>query len=120
MAIGLQAWLVASQRRLAKRAMPGPELVGRTVVVNTHGDTAVRGVVYGQYADRWTLRQATFLAVGSDAEAPAGGLVHIPTRNVSTVQELEPPGIRNLQARGASPELVDAAKRGMQRRAERG
>jgi hypothetical protein len=70
----------------------GPPLVGRTVVVNTRkpDDQTIRGVLHGQYADRWTLRNAVY--VTGVGETPAAQLVHVPVANIAFVQEIEPPG----------------------------
>ncbi len=75
---------------LHSRLAPGPTLVGRTVVIHTRrpDDQSIRGVLHGQYADRWTLRDAYVVtAVGENA---AGGLQHIPVANIAWAQELQP------------------------------
>jgi hypothetical protein len=67
---------------------PGPSLVGKTVVVNTRqpDDQTIRGVVYGHYADRITLRDAVYVTGVGEQAAP--GLEHIPVGNVSAMQEI--------------------------------
>jgi hypothetical protein len=73
--------------RLAER---GPSLVGKTVVINTckPDDQTFRGIVHGKYTDRWTLRDACYVAAGG-TEQPIPNLHHIPVGNVSSVQEIE-------------------------------
>jgi hypothetical protein len=68
----------------------GPSLVGKTVVVNTKkpDDQTFKGIVYAQYADRLTLRNA--VAVTSLGEEPAPGLVHVPpVAELAFTQEIE-------------------------------
>jgi hypothetical protein len=67
---------------------PGPSLVGKTVVINTRkpDDQTIRGVVYGQYADRWTLRDASY--VTGVGERPIENLAHVLRENIAFVQEL--------------------------------
>lgn len=81
--------VLAELRVRVTRVLAGDSasLVGRSVVVSTVGDSAYRGVVHAEHPDRLVLRDVTVLVVGSDAEAPAGGLVHVPTSRVEIVQE---------------------------------
>lgn len=85
-AIAALAWIAVHSR-----VAPGPSLVGRTVVVNTRkpDDQTIKGVLHGQYADRWTIRDAYFVTgVGEQA---IGGLYHIPVENIAGAQELAGP-----------------------------
>lgn len=63
-------------------------LVGRAVLINTTGATAISGVVHADVPARLTLRDATVLKAGSDAEAPAGGLLHVFRSRIDLVQEI--------------------------------
>jgi hypothetical protein len=86
--------LAAARARAAEEAALADReqsLVGRPVLVNTTGSTAVRGVVHADLPDRLTLRDATVLTVGSDAEAPAGGLLHVLRHRIDLVQEITAP-----------------------------
>lgn len=77
------------EARRARLALTEPTgLTGRSVVVSTAGETAVRGIVHADLVDRLTLRDAVVLTVGQDAGAPADGLVHFYRDQVAMVQEL--------------------------------
>jgi hypothetical protein len=89
--VNLACAAAMARHLLLARAARERSMVGRPVLVSTVGATAVRGVVHADLPDRLTLRDATVLAVGSDAEAPASGLLHIPRERVDVVQELPPP-----------------------------
>lgn len=73
------------------RVLPGPSLVGKTVVVNTRrpDDQSVRGVLVAQHADRLILRDAVFLHKTGSIDA--GGFIHMPLLGISTVQEIVVP-----------------------------
>lgn len=71
-----------------RRARTPAGLTGCAVVVNTTGSTAVRGIVHADLPDRLTLREAVVLTVGRDAEAPAGGLLHVDRTRIDFVQQL--------------------------------
>jgi hypothetical protein len=81
---GLFALLVRS------RILPGPTLIGRTLVVHTRrpDDQTIRGILHGAHADRWTLRDAVIVTPAG--EQAAGGLQHIPVKNIAFAQEIEP------------------------------
>lgn len=87
--IGLVAVLALLVAIAAFFRAPGPSLVGRTVVIHTKrpDDRTIRGVLHGQYTDRWTLRDAVVILPGK--EQPLGGLEHIPVANISFAQEVE-------------------------------
>lgn len=75
-----------------------PALRTHTVLVNTRrpDDQTIRGVVYGEYADRLTLVDAVHLHQGAEGkviEVPADGLVHVPTASISWIQEIDPPSM---------------------------
>lgn len=76
---------------LALVARQGPSLLKKTVVVHTKDERTIRGVLHGEYADRWTLRDATVIA-GGGREQPLGGVQHVPVKNIAFAQEIEPPG----------------------------
>lgn len=84
--IGLVVVLV-----VGARLRPAPKISGRTVVINTRrpDDQTIRGVIHGQYADRWTLRDA--ILITPIGEQPMQGLQHIPVANIAFVQELTEP-----------------------------
>jgi hypothetical protein len=86
--LALIAVLALAVLVLRRHAGAGPLLVGRTVVVNTRrpDDQTIRGVLHGQYADRWTLRDAAYVDGGS--EHPVRELVHVPVTNIAFVQEI--------------------------------
>lgn len=76
---------------IRSRLSVGPSLASRTVLINTRrpDDQTIRGVVHGQYADRWTLREAV-IVVTQNVESPVpGGVVHVPVANIAWVQEIE-------------------------------
>lgn len=79
--------VLAARSQLA----PGPSLAGRTIVVHTKrpDDKTLKGVLHGQHADRWILREAVL--VTPLGEQAAGGLVHISVTNIAFAQELELP-----------------------------
>lgn len=77
---------VALLLTIRSRYTPGPRLTGHTIVVN-FGEQTVRGIVLADHSDRITLTEALFVSAG--AEHPAGGLVHIPRGQISSVQEPE-------------------------------
>lgn len=85
--LGLAAIAVRLEEALAL-LREDAQLVGQAVLVSTTGSTAVRGVVHADLPDRLTLREAVVLTVGSDAEVPAAGLLHIPRGRIDIVQEL--------------------------------
>lgn len=72
-------------RSLTKSA---PPLVASTLVVNTKDDRTIRGVLHGQYSDRWTLRDASLVL--PQGEQALGGLQHILVSNISFAQEILP------------------------------
>jgi hypothetical protein len=80
-----------NQRLANVASLPGPSLVGRTVVVHTRrpDDQSVRGVLVAHHTDRLVLREAVY--VHASGSQDAGGLIHVPLLGVSTVQEIEPP-----------------------------
>jgi hypothetical protein len=82
--IALFALLVA----VAALRRQGPSLIKKTVVVHTKDERTLRGVLYGQYADRWTLRDAVVLGA---IDQPLGGLQHVPVENIAFAQEIEVP-----------------------------
>lgn len=84
---------VAAQSRLA----PGPSLEGKTLQVNTvrPDDQTFRGVCHAQHADRLTLREV--VAVHPSGDRALGHLVHVPTLQISTMQEI-PPASREASA----------------------
>lgn len=67
---------------------PGPKLTKRTLVIHTRDDKAIRGVLYAQHADRYTLREAVYLYGSGEQEV--GGIVHVPVANIAWCQEIEP------------------------------
>jgi hypothetical protein len=77
---------VAVNSRLA----PGPSLAGKTLVIHTKkpDDQSIRGVLVAEHADRISLREACYLHKGSVSPA-MGGLVHVPLRSISWMQEIE-------------------------------
>jgi hypothetical protein len=79
------------RERAPERAVSGPSLVGKSLVVHTRkpDDQSVRGVVDAHYADRLVLRDAAYLHA-SGAQS-AGGLVDVLLINVSSWQELQAP-----------------------------
>lgn len=81
--------LTDSIGKIGQEARPGPSLVGKTVVINTRkpDDQTIRGVVHGQYPDRWTLRDAVYVTGVGDQ--PIDGLEHVPVANVAFAQEIE-------------------------------
>ena len=93
---GADALLVAVERLtdrvggLAKERTPGPSLVGRTLVINTRkpDDQTIRGVVHGQYPDRWTLRDATLVTPLGEQPVP-GGVYHVPLEKISGAQQID-------------------------------
>jgi hypothetical protein len=64
-------------------------MTGRTVIIHTKkpDERSIRGVVYGQYADRWTLTEST-LMINAEKEQTLLGLQHVPVENISFVQEV--------------------------------
>jgi hypothetical protein len=78
-----------ADRVRASSLAPGPSLVGKTVVINTRkpDDQTIRGVLHGQHADRWTLREAVYVPVAASSRPT--NLVHVPTANIAFVQEIE-------------------------------
>lgn len=75
---------------IKSRVVPGPSLVGGTVVVHTKrpDDQSLRGILVGQHADRWILKDAVYLY--PEGSVAAEGLVHVPVLSISSVQELPP------------------------------
>lgn len=73
------------------RALPGPSLIGKTVVVNTRrpDDQTVRGVLVAHHADRLTLSDAVVVH-GAGSSVAVTGLIHVPLIGISTVQEIIP------------------------------
>lgn len=67
----------------------GPVLKGKTVVIHTKkpDDRTIRGILVGQYADRWTLRDAIAVVEGG-REVALGGVEHVPVENIAFVQEI--------------------------------
>lgn len=61
-------------------------LASNTVIVHTTDDKSIRGVLVAQHSDRLTLREALYLH--SSGDQPVGGLVHVPRRSVSWIQEI--------------------------------
>jgi hypothetical protein len=90
--VNLACAALLARQVLHARAEHARSLVGRAVLVSTTGATAVRGVMHADLPDRVTLRDATVLSAGTDAEAPAAGLLHIPRGRVDLVQELAAAG----------------------------
>lgn len=64
-----------------------PTIVGATLLVATKDGDQFRGVVHGQHADRWILRDAVKL--GAPADQPVAGAVHVLASNVAWAQEPE-------------------------------
>jgi hypothetical protein len=87
LAAAMAAITVAHATTVVRRAHPAPRLTGKTVVVNSDHEQPVRGIVAADHSDRIILREAIFVAGGT--EHPAGGLVHIPRARISTIQEPE-------------------------------
>lgn len=85
------------------RAMPGPSMAGKTVVVNTRrpDDQTFRGVVVGDHADRLILREAVVLHSGGGTDL--AGLVHLDRIGISTVVEIEPA----LEPRAVTATVLD-------------
>jgi len=81
---------------LARRQFAGPSLVKKTVVVHTKDERTIRGVLFAEYADRWTLTEAVVMT-STASEQALGGLQHIPVSNVSFAQEIEPPRDRTAE-----------------------
>ena len=73
------------------RVLPAPALAGKSVVVHTKrpDDQSIRGILVGQYADRWILQDAVYLH--REGSVAAEGVVHVPVLSISSVQELAPP-----------------------------
>jgi hypothetical protein len=71
--------------------LPAPALAGKSVVVHTKrpDDQSIRGILVGQYADRWILQDAVYLH--REGSVAAEGVVHVPVLSISSVQELAPP-----------------------------
>lgn len=93
----------AREQAAADRAdQAAASLVGRAVLINTVGKTAVRGIVHADLPDRLTLRDAAVLEVGRDAEAPAGGLLHVMRERIDLVQDIPSPPAADLEARRAA------------------
>lgn len=82
----------ALQAASAQALLPGPSLVGRTVVVHTRrpDDQSIRGVLAAHHADRLVLQDAIYMQVGAPGAA-ADGLVNVPMASVSTMQEIAAP-----------------------------
>lgn len=90
--LGVVALLCLEVALLRREVVPAPSsLVGKSVVISTTGSTATSGVLHADLDDRYVLRDAVVQVVGSDAQAPAGGLVHILKDRVDLVQELPKP-----------------------------
>jgi hypothetical protein len=89
-AIVLGALLILALVALARQHVAGPSLVKKTVVVHTRDERTIRGVLQGEYADRWTLTEAVVMT-SSASEQPLGGLQHVPVQNIAFAQEIQPP-----------------------------
>jgi len=83
--------LLLALAALARPQLRSPNLTKKTVVVHTKDERTIRGVLYGEYADRWVLTEAVVMT-SSASEQPLGGLQHVPVANISFAQEIEPPG----------------------------
>lgn len=82
------AWHEARRVRL-EAAEPPVGLAGRAVLISTRGDSAMRGIVQADLPDRVTLREATVIAVGRDAEVPARGLLHVYRDRIDYIQDTQ-------------------------------
>lgn len=89
--VALAAVIALAYVAIRSRRSTGPSLAQKTVVINTRkpDDQTIRGVLHGQYVDRWTLRHAVVVTSLGEQPVGGGGIVHIPVANIAWAQELE-------------------------------